>query len=101
MFAFVLALGSHDHHDVFQRLSGQRRHCSLFLGIANREQQEQLLVCWALEQHPELGAAVEGCGGHCVQTRILQQDRQQQSETEVCALCFYLLFPPDLYTLSY
>lgn len=91
-----MALGSHEDHDVFQRLSGQRRHSSIFLGITNGEQQEQLLIRWALEQHPELGAAVEGCGGHSVQTRILQQDSQQQSETEVWALYLYPLFPPDL-----
>lgn len=72
----LLARGSHEHHDVFQRFPCQRRHSGVSLGIANGEQQQQLLVRWALQQHPQLGATVQGCGGHCVQPRVLQQDRQ-------------------------
>lgn len=80
-----MALGSHDHHDVFQGLSGQHRHSGISLRIAHREQQEQLLIRWAPQQRPEVRAAVEGSGGHGVEACVLQQDPQEGSETDSCA----------------
>ena len=51
---------SHVHYNIIQRFAFQVRHSGIRSRVTNREQHQQLLIGWSLEEQPELGTAVKG-----------------------------------------